>query len=259
MRIGIIEDDNLLRKALDTSLKNQGYTTILAGSRKEAIKNIDSSVDLLIVDIGLPDGDGINLYQELQKNGKIPAIFLTAKDDEKDMLKAFDTGADDYVVKPFNIDVLLVRIYNLLAQREKLKSVYSKNFSLQSMGIEVETTSADEKFMQKLFKIIEKYLTDPDLKVDKICEEMGFSRSNLYRKLKAITDLPLNDLIRHKRLEIATQMLKQTEMNITEIATATGFSTLAYFTKCFKSAYGVSPSEYQKSYSGHTDIDTIRE
>ena len=140
------------------------------------------------------------------------------------MLKAFDTGADDYVVKPFNIDVLLVRIYNLLAQREKLKSVYSKNFSLQSMGIEVETTSADEKFMQKLFKIIEKYLTDPDLKVDKICEEMGFSRSNLYRKLKAITDLPLNDLIRHKRLEIATQMLKQTEMNITEIATATGLS-----------------------------------
>lgn len=100
MVIGIIEDDTLLRKALDISLKNQGYTTILAGSRKEAIKNIDSSVDLLIVDIGLPDGDGINLYQELQKNRKIPAIFLTAKDDEKDMLKAFDTGADDYVVKP---------------------------------------------------------------------------------------------------------------------------------------------------------------
>ena len=87
MVIGIIEDDNLLRKALDTSLQNQGYTTILAASRKEAIKNIDSSVDLLIVDIGLPDGDGINLYQELQKNGRIPAIFLTAKDDEKDMLK----------------------------------------------------------------------------------------------------------------------------------------------------------------------------
>ena len=103
MVIGIIEDDKLLRKALDRSLKNQGYTTILAASRKEAIKNIDSSVDLLIVDIGLPDGDGINLYQELQKNGKIPAIFLTAKDDEKDMLKAFDTGADDYVVKNISV------------------------------------------------------------------------------------------------------------------------------------------------------------
>ena len=117
MVIGIIEDDNLLRKALDTSLKNQGYTTILAGSRKEAIKNIDSSVDLLIVDIGLPDGDGINLYQELQKNRKIPAIFLTAKDDEKDMLKAFDTGADDYVVKPFSIKVLLKRIEVVLKRK----------------------------------------------------------------------------------------------------------------------------------------------
>ena len=117
MRIGIIEDDNLLRKALDTSLKNQGYTTILAGSRKEAIKNIDSSVDLLIVDIGLPDGDGINLYQELQKNRKIPAIFLTAKDDEKDMLKAFDTGADDYVVKPFSIKVLLKHIEVVLKRK----------------------------------------------------------------------------------------------------------------------------------------------
>ena len=117
MVIGIIEDDKLLRKALDTSLKNQGYTTILAASRKEAIKNIDSSVDLLIVDIGLPDGDGINLYQELQKNGKIPAIFLTAKDDEKDMLKAFDTGADDYVVKPFSIKVLLKRIEVVLKRK----------------------------------------------------------------------------------------------------------------------------------------------
>lgn len=117
MVIGIIEDDNLLRKALDTSLQNQGYTTILAASRKEAIKNIDSSVDLLIVDIGLPDGDGINLYQELQKNGRIPAIFLTAKDDEKDMLKAFDIGADDYVVKPFSIKVLLKRMEVVLKRK----------------------------------------------------------------------------------------------------------------------------------------------
>ena len=89
MVIGIIEDDNLLRKALDTSMKNQGYTTILAASRKEAIKNIDSSVDLLIVDIGLPDGDGINLYQELRKKWKNPSkFFLTAKDDEKRYVKS---------------------------------------------------------------------------------------------------------------------------------------------------------------------------
>ena len=124
MVIGIIEDDNLLRKALDTSLQNQGYTTILAASRKEAIKNIDRSVDLLIVDIGLPDGDGISLYQELQKNGRIPAIFLTAKDDEKDMLKAFDIGADDYVVKPFSIKVLLKRM-EVVLKRKSNENVFN--------------------------------------------------------------------------------------------------------------------------------------
>ena len=133
MVIGIIEDDKLLRKALDTSLKNQGYTTIFAASRKEAIKNIDSSVDLLIVDIGLPDGDGINLYQELQKNGRIPAIFLTAKDDEKDMLKAFDIGADDYVVKPFSIKVLSKRslcfYHKSLNKSSERISIHFTNFS----------------------------------------------------------------------------------------------------------------------------------
>lgn len=101
MVIGIIEDDRLLRKALDTDLKKQGYTTVLAGSGKEAAENINKNVDLLIIDIGLPDGDGINLYKEFQKNMKIPAIFLTARDEEKDMLEAFDMGAEDYVVKPF--------------------------------------------------------------------------------------------------------------------------------------------------------------
>jgi len=90
------------------------------------------------------------------------------------------------------------------------------------------------------------HLDNPDLKVDMICDEMGFSRSNFYRKLKAVTDLSLNDLIRHKRLEVAAQLLKKADMNVTEVSIATGFSTLAYFTKCFKSAYGVSPTEYVK-------------
>lgn len=110
MIIGIIEDDELLKKALDTTLKKHGYTTVLASSRKEAIQNINRYVDLLIVDIGLSDGNGINLYQELQRNQRIPAIFLTARDDERDMLEAFDSGADDYVIKPFSMKVLLKRM-----------------------------------------------------------------------------------------------------------------------------------------------------
>lgn len=247
----LVEDNEEIRTYVKEHLE-QYYQVLEADNGSDAFEIILKEFpDLVVTDIMMPGIDGLELCSLIKNNlqtGHIPVILLTARTMVMHVKEGFLSGADDYVVKPFNIDVLLVRVYNLLVQRDKLKSVFSKNFSLQSIGIEVETTSADEKFMQKLFKIIEKYLADPDLKVDRICEEMGFSRSNLYRKLKAITDLPLNDLIRHKRLEIATQMLKQTDMNITEIAMATGFSTLAYFTKCFKSAYGVSPSEYQKSY-----------
>lgn len=110
MTIGIIEDDKLLNQALDIALRNAGYDTICARTKREALALLGNKESLLLIDIGLPDGDGIGLYQELQKKRNIPAIFLTARDEEQDMLAAFDMGADDYVVKPFSIKVLLKRI-----------------------------------------------------------------------------------------------------------------------------------------------------
>ena len=117
--IGIIEDDVLLNQALNIALKNTGYSTICMYTKKDALSLIKDKVELLIIDIGLPDGNGIYLYQELQKKRKIPAIFLTARDEEKDMLAAFDIGADDYVVKPFSVKVLLKRIEVVLKRNEE--------------------------------------------------------------------------------------------------------------------------------------------
>lgn len=114
MRIGIIEDDKLLSQALEIALRNAGYDTICAHTKREAFALIGDRESLLLVDIGLPDGDGIGLYQELQRRREIPAIFLTARDEEQDMLEAFDLGADDYVVKPFSMKVLLKRIEAVL-------------------------------------------------------------------------------------------------------------------------------------------------
>lgn len=110
MTIGIIEDDQLLNQALDIALRNAGYDTICARTKREALALLRDKEGLLLIDIGLPDGNGISLYQELRKKRNIPAIFLTARDEEKDILAAFDMGADDYVVKPFSIKVLLKRI-----------------------------------------------------------------------------------------------------------------------------------------------------
>ena len=110
MTIGIIEDDSLLNQALEIALQNAGYYTISAHTRKKALDLLREKVDVFLIDIGLPDGNGIELYQELQMEKRIPAIFLTARDEEKEMLLAFDAGAQDYVVKPFSMKVLMKRL-----------------------------------------------------------------------------------------------------------------------------------------------------
>ncbi len=244
-RILLVEDNEEIRQYLKECLSPY-YQVSEADNGSTAFEKIQEEMpDLVVTDIMMPGIDGLELCSLIKNDlqtGHIPVILLTARTLIMQVKEGYLTGADDYVMKPFNIDVLLIRIYNLLVQREKLKSTYGKNFSLQSLGL--STTSADDKFMQKMFAIIEEHISNPELRMEMIYEEMGFSRSNFYRKIKALMDISPNDLIRNKRLEVATRLLDQGDMNITEIATHTGFNTLAYFTKCFKTAYGISPSEY---------------
>ena len=119
MMIGIIEDDRLLNQALNKMLTDKGYDTTCAHSREEALALSVDRIDLFLIDIGLPDGDGLKLYRELKAEKDVPAIFLTARDEEQDMLAAFDTGADDYVVKPFSMKVLLKRIEVVLKRNRE--------------------------------------------------------------------------------------------------------------------------------------------
>ncbi len=244
----LVEDNEEIRSYLKECLAPY-YQVTEAENGSTAFERIQEEMpDLVLSDIMMPEVDGLELCALIKNDlqtGHIPVILLTARTLVMHVKEGYLSGADDYVMKPFNIDVLLIRIYNLLSQRDKLKSAYGKNFSPQSLGI--STTSADDKFMQKMFSIIENNISNPELKMETIYEEMGFSRSNFYRKIKALMDISPNDLIRNKRLEIAARMLVQGDMNISEVATHTGFNTLAYFTKCFKTVYGISPSEYIKS------------
>ena len=122
MTIGIIEDDTLLHQALKTALQNAGYQTVSAYTKQEALTTITGSESLLLIDIGLPDGNGLACYKKIRENTEIPAIFLTARDEETDMLTAFDTGADDYVVKPFSMKVLLKRIEAVIGRKQVYKN-----------------------------------------------------------------------------------------------------------------------------------------
>lgn len=245
-KILIVEDNHEIRHYLRTSLEPH-YNIIESDNGADAFDLVMKEFpDLVLSDIMMPGVDGLELCSLIKNDlatSHIPVILLTARTMVMHVKEGYLSGADDYIIKPFHTDVLLVRIHNLLSLREKLKSTYGKRFSLESMGIDT-ATSAEDKFMQRFFSIVEKHLSNPELKADLICEEMAMSRTNFYRKIKAVTELSPNDLIKNKRLEIAARMLVETDMNVSEVSVATGFSTLAHFTKSFRAMYEASPTEY---------------
>lgn len=241
----LAEDNQDVRQYIKKHL-DPYFDVLEAENGAEAFdKIVETLPDLVISDIMMPKKDGLQLCSEIKQDlrtGHIPVIIITAKSMVMHIKEGFQCGADDYIVKPFNMGVLLYRIRNILASRERLKELYGKKFSLESLGI--ETTSADDRFMQKLFEVIEQNLSNPELNVELLCRGVGMGRANFYRKLKAITDLSPVDLIRNKRLEIAARMLLETDMNVSEVSANIGFNSHAYFATCFKAMYGMSPSEY---------------
>ena len=155
MTIGIIEDDILLNQALDTALQNAGYHTICVFNGKEALTLFGDGVSLLLMDIGLPEEDGISLYQKLRKKWKIPVIFLTARDEERDMLAAFDEGADDYVVKPFSMKVLLKRIEAVLKRNSKNQILSCGEITLDLLGKQVFINEQEITLTVKEYQLLE--------------------------------------------------------------------------------------------------------
>ena len=241
----LVEDNSDVRGYIKKHLE-PFFDVLEAENGEEAFdRAVETLPDLVISDIMMPKKDGLQLCSEIKQDlrtGHIPVIIITAKSMVMHIKEGFQCGADDYIVKPFNMGVLLYRIRNILASRERLKELYGKKFSLESLGI--ETTSADDRFMQKLFEVIEQNLSNPELNVEVLCKGIGMGRANFYRKLKAITDLSPVDLIRNKRLEMAAKMLLETDMNVSEVSVNIGFNSHAYFATCFKAMYGMSPTEY---------------
>lgn len=160
MTIGIIEDDKLLNQALDIALRNAGYDTICARTKREALALLGDKESLLLIDIGLPDGDGVGLYQELQKKRSIPAIFLTARDEEQDMLAAFDMGADDYVVKPFSIKVLMKRIEAVFKRNGEEQILSCGEIALYSGRKQVFVNGQEIALTAKEYQLLEYLMTN---------------------------------------------------------------------------------------------------
>ena len=236
-----------IREHLEDSFRIIEAEDGVAGLDK-AIENIP---DLVITDLMMPKMDGVEMCKKLktdERTSHIPVLMLTAKASVEDRVKGLETGADAYVTKPFNIKELRVRVTKLIEQRKKLRERFSRNIKLEPKDIAI--TSADEKFLNRAIGIIEEKMGDFEFDAQTLQQEMTLSRSQLFRKLKALTDLSITEFIRTIRLKRGAKLLEQKFGNVAQVTYEVGFNNLSYFAKCFKELYGVSPSEYVKQNSG---------
>jgi AraC-like DNA-binding protein len=173
---------------------------------------------------------------------------LTAKNRDEDKLEGLETGADAYIVKPFNMDILRRTMVNLINSHQLLRLKYEKTQPLQEQVEEVKMKSPDQKLLERVMDTINKHLNNPDLSVDMIAQQVGISRVHLHRKMKELTGQTPHDFIRNLRLKQAAKLLSSQNMNITEVVYACGFSNAGSFSTMFKNVYGMSPRDYMKEH-----------
>ncbi|KAA6302935.1 MAG: Sensor histidine kinase TmoS [Candidatus Ordinivivax streblomastigis] len=244
----VVEDHDDMREMLYSELSGF-YTAWQAKNGNEALEILEAhNIDLIISDISMPYMDGIELCTLVKTNvntSHIPVILLTAKANIESQIEGIWAGADDYIPKPFNLELLKLKVNNILENRALLQKKYKNNLLTEIAKQEVGTESSmDAVFMQKAVEMVKQNLINPDLNGEYLASQLNISRMHLHRKLKALTNLSSSEFIRNIRLEEAILLLKKKEMTITEAAYATGFSSPAYFSTSFTKYFGLSPKEY---------------
>jgi DNA-binding response OmpR family regulator len=184
-----------------------------------------------------------------ERTSHIPVILLTARASKEDRLESLETGADDFITKPFDPEELTIRVKNLIQQRNSLREHFLKKFIKSDFNpfpqlTEYSITSTDEKFLQKAYKIVEDHIDDSNFTVEEFVTEMAMSQVQLYRKLKAVLNLSASEFIRTLRLNHGARLIKEKAGNIAQISYAVGFNNPSYFAECFKKQFGVSPSKF---------------
>jgi DNA-binding response OmpR family regulator len=241
----LVEDNDDFRYYLKDILAIN-YKVLEASNGKEGWqKALALHPQLIVSDISMPYMDGIELCKKIKadkRTNHIPVILLTALTGEEDQLRGLEIGANDYITKPFNFDMLNAKVKNLLALNNSFKNTYSKQIKVLSP--EIEVASEDEKLMGEIMAFLEENLTDTQLSVEGLSRHVGMSRSSLYNKLLELTGQTPVEFIRSLKLDKSAVLLEKSDMNIAQIAYSVGFATPNYFAKSFKTKFGMLPSEY---------------
>ena len=249
--IVVAEDDDAIRSYLEAEL-SKDYDVHTCVNGREALSEIYRlKPSLVISDVMMPEMDGNALCSQLKSNTStnfIPVILLTARSRDEDRLEGLETGADAYIVKPFNMDILRRTIHNLLHSRRLLRMKYERTDDLEEQVDDIRLKSPDEKLLERIMACIRRNLTNSDLNVDMISDEVGISRVHLHRKMKELTGQTPHDFIRSIRLKKAAQLLAERGMNVTEVMYACGFANSASFSTIFRKYYGMSPRDYMREH-----------
>ena len=242
----VIDDNNDIRQYEHTLLQDD-YIVLEAVDGKEGLEIARKEVpDLVICDVMMPVMDGLEFTEQLKTGtatSHIPVIMLTAKNLEEHRAEGYEHGADSYITKPFHSKVLLARIENLLKQRKLLKKLFQGSQVAEQEIAESHLEDRDKQFLKQLHAIIQQNLSDSEFSVEDIGKQIGLSRVQLYRKVKAMTGSSVVDLLRKARLAKAKRLLETRSMSVSEVAYDVGFSAPSYFTKCFKEEYGILPGD----------------
>lgn len=247
----VVDDNDDMRRYIRTLLSDKYFVAEAAEGESGLQVAHETIPDIIVSDVMMPVMDGLEFCRRIKADtmtSHIPVILLTARSTEDQQLEGLGSGADDYMTKPFSAHLLTARIDNLLKSRRKLRLIFDSKSNEEAMLKEenAKLTPLDKKFFDRLKETIDKHLSESDIKVEDIGSEIGLSRVQLYRKLKAITGMSPNELIRQMRLQKAHDLLMHSDLPISTIAYDTGFSSPGYFSKCFRDEYGILPSDMRK-------------
>lgn len=251
-RILVVEDNDDLRSYLVDMLGKE-YKVWECCNGKEALSILETfTPELILSDIVMPEMRGDELCSAIKNNietSHIPVILLTALDDEKNILEGLNIGADDYIVKPFSVEILKATINNILVNRILLRRRYANMEFVEDIGSDSTNNSLDRKFLSSVKENVEKNICNPQFNIDILCASLNMSRTSFYNKLKVLTDRSPSDYIRLIRVQYAARLLQKGEYTVTEVAEMSGFSDVKYFREVFKKYFKVCPSKLGRNKS----------
>jgi signal transduction histidine kinase/ligand-binding sensor domain-containing protein/DNA-binding response OmpR family regulator len=244
----LVEDNADLRNYVRLELQDE-FQVLLAPNGKSGIEAARSEIpDLVLCDVMMPEMDGYQLCEILKADdltSHVPIILLTAKADIASRKQGLQAGADDFVAKPFDLEELRIRIRNLIEQRKLLAQRYAQLEVVRPGRVANPVPTADDRFLNRAREIIVANLDDPEFRVEKLCREVGMSRTQLHRKMKAVSGRSAGEFIRVERLNRAAEMLGRREGNVTEVAYSVGYRSLSQFAKAFREHFGMAPSDFE--------------